>query len=302
MRVLLVPNSNPKNWVGSLDDNAALEEIVENRLQACVLFQDDNFASLWQSLQELPLDKREILRSKLSKSVLTRSSTSLSEVIFTNNETITSLRQNPLYDERLKFHSRQSALNEPREAFFDRTLGHLVSVARELHIYDRYAFQNLGYFYHDNRSGTDWVTWERLAKLPIKLTINTELPKIKRAETKVNYSERMEHLKSKVLTRLANQITRSAIPEFSLEINVFELPEAPLNDFDEDLGKHDRFGRITFHRNSVSFDMTKGLEIFKGSSMPENFKIHPLDSSEIDERIETWQKNSRSTRFFPQTD
>jgi hypothetical protein len=285
--------------VGGLEDNSALEEIVENRLQACVLFQDNNFASLWQALQELPLDKREILRSKLSKSVLTKSSTSLSEITFTNNETITSLRQNPLYEERVKFHTRQSFFGEPRETFFDRTLGHLVGVARELHIYDRYAFQNLSYYRSDDRSGTDWVTWDRLSKLPIKLIINTELPKIKRDESRVLYKERLERLKSKVFSRVANQMDRSASEEFSLEINIFELPEDLLIPTDEDLGKHDRFGRISFHRNNVSFDMTKGLEIFKGASMPENFKIHPLDSGEIEERVETWQKNSRSTKFFP---
>lgn len=300
MRVLLVPNSNPRNWVGGLEDNAALEEIVENRLQNCVLFQDSNFASLWQALQELPLDKREILRNKLSKSVLTKSSTSLSEVTFTNNETITTLRQNPLYEERVKFHSRQSFLGEAREDFFDRTIGHLIAVARELHIYDRYAFQNLSYFRNDNRSGTDWVTWDRLSRLPIKLVINTEFPKIKRDEPKTQYTERLEHLKSKVLSRLENQMNQVASPEFGLEINIFELPDDQIRPSDEDLGKHDRFGRISFHRNNVSFDMTKGLEIFKGVSLPENFKIHPIETVEIEERVETWQKNSRNTRFFPQ--
>jgi hypothetical protein len=302
LRVLLVPNSNPKNWVGGLEDNAALEEIVEKRLQTCVLFQDDNFASLWQSLQDLPLDKREILRSTLSKSVLTKSSTSLSEVTFTNNETITSLRQNPLYEERVKFHSRQSFLGEPRETFFDRTLGHLVAVAREIHIYDRYAFENLSYFRKDNRSGTDWVTWDCLSKLPIKLIINTELPKIKREESKLMYRERLERLKAKVLARVTEQMNRTASTEFRLEINIFELPDDLDSATDGDLGKHDRFGRISFHRNSVSFDMTKGLEIFKGNSMPENFKIHPLESLEIEERIATWQSNSRSNRFFPKNE
>lgn len=302
MRILLAPNSNPENWISGIDNNALLREIVESRLMDCVLFQDRNFSELYKSLDSLPNDKREILRNSLQKSVITKANISHSEVTFGRDETLVSLRQNAIFEERLKHHRNQSSVNEPRDLFFDRTLGHLIQVAREVHIYDRYAFENLSFFRGARRSGTDWVLWERLSKLPIKVTIRTELPKKQKRETREEHLQRLDELKRVVLERVNRQLSVCSEKAFSLEIIIFELAENTNPAAEGDLGKHDRFGRITFDRHSVSFDMSKGLEIFKGLSMPENFKIHPLEFSDFEERSQTWSLNARNVQFFPETD
>ena len=281
MRVLLSCSDDLSAWIFS-DNPSQLRETVTNRLKQCVLF-EEQWIKVYEKVGSLPPQKREVLANLLRRAVTTTYSPANAEVRLNPPKTISDLFDDELFQASLIDHTRQGKVGESRVDFFDRTIGHLAKLAKEIHIHDRYAFENL----KKGRSGVNWVIWEKVSKLPIKLVIHTTIP-----ERNTNRVE----LERDVANAISSGIF-SSHPEFKLEIFIYALPREDIQET-EDPGKHDRFGRIEFSRKNINFDMPKGFEIFKGTNLQEPHKIHSLDSDEFDDKRSAWQKNSKVTSFY----
>jgi hypothetical protein len=300
LRVLLSCSGDPSSWVVS-ENRPVLKESVSNRLKQCVLFHDQ-WKLLYDNLGSLPQHQSLLLADLLRKSVTISFSPSNAEVRLNPPRTISDLYEDPLFLSSFTNHTKQADVKEAREVFFDRTIGHLARFAKEMHIHDRYAFENLNWGptsdpdLQNIRSGINWVIWEKLSKLPIKLVVHTALPWFKATEQNVQRGGEVDKLSNYVRNAIRQGLA-TAHENFQFELLLYTLAEDKAAGTD-DPGRHDRFGRFEFERESISFDMSKGLEIFKGLHIGEPHKIQHLDSDEFDKKQEAWKVNSEVVEFF----
>lgn len=189
------------------------------------------------------------------------------DLVLSSPDDITSIGQSPRFIESLGRHTSIGSLGESREAFYERSFGHLVRNSKKFVIYDPYAIDNLAVHY----SGITWLLNEQLSKLPIDVEIHSLLPKNHVFGGSLDYC--LEDAVSTI------QKSKNIHPGFSVSVVLYEKSKK---------GNHDRFARIAFDFNSVSCELSKGAEIFKEATLAEAYKVHSLTKTEFETKAESW--------------
>lgn len=272
MKVLLRTNPPCESWVSNGLSKDVLMILLNSFLSNTVLVEDEHFKNTIREIHSrYPQFFNLVLDSIGNTPRVIKIRESDIDCVLSSPEDITSIGQTPRFIESLGRHTSIGTPGESRDAFYERSFGHLIRNSKKFVIYDPYAIDNLAVHY----SGISWLLKEQLSKLPIHLELHSLVPK--------NYVSG-ESLES-CLADAESTIKKSTNihPNFSASVVLYEKTKK---------GNHDRFARIAFDFNSVSCELSKGAEIFKEPTLAEGYKVHSLTKKEFQTKAETWPIDS----------
>lgn len=267
MKILLGTKPPSDSWVSTELPKDVLKALLDSLLSSSVLVEDDNFIATMREISERHRNSLTLVLESISRIPrVEKVRESDIDFIFSTPENITSFPSNPAYLSARDRHTSIASPGESRDAFYERTFGHLLRNSKKFVVYDPYGLENLVKPY----SGISWLVRERLSRLPIQLELHA-LTSVYDAAT----------LEEESVNQVASMLrgAKNVHSDFSVSLILYDKTRK---------GNHDRFARIVFDRNSVSCELSKGAEIFREAALSEAYKIHTLTLSEFEAKANSW--------------
>lgn len=285
MRLLLNLTPDQEPWVPlkDLPERYVAKDISLLFSQSLVLLVPETIETLRQAFRTTRPALEVIFISELLKTPrVTNLKNQSCDYEVKNPISVPEIEYDPKFLSAQSLRTSQGVIGEGREPFFSRTLGDLMRLGKETHLFDPYLAENL----EKPHTGAYWVVWTQLAKLPLQVVLHSTIRKNPR-EPDLDYENRSFDKWNQLKETLRKDwIQSTKHPNFTLTVNLHEFNQ-----------KHDRFGRIVFERGHVNFETTKGLEIYRDQAIHEAFKVWPLNPVEYDARVTSWKSTFESFKL-----
>ena len=178
----------------------------------------------------------------------------------------------PKFLAAVEYHSAIAEGGEQRDLAFQRMFGHLLPHSLAFQIYDPYAISNL---WNQHSTGMKWLLFEKLAKLPIRVEINSVIPSAARPEPTISQFDAEQVFDD---TTAALRTADNLNPNFSLRVNLYSKSRTT----------HDRFARLKLSQNSICVELSRGAEVFSQQVIAEPFVCHALEIGEYELKRKSW--------------